>query len=77
MPFTPYARVRNREAARMNRVVRGTLQELPFDARMRILRRSRRRLTVQRLTDNVLWIVIVLALGAVVATELVAAVGRA
>ena len=76
MPFTPYARIRNREAARMNRV-QGTLHELPFDARMRILRRSRRRLTVQRLTDNVLWIVIVLALGAVVATELVAAVGRA
>jgi len=44
---------------------------------MRMLRRSRRRLTVQRLTDNVLWVVIVLALAAVVATELVAAVGRA
>jgi hypothetical protein len=77
MPFTPYARIRNREAARMNRVVRGTLQELPFDVRMRILRRSRRRLTVQRLTDNALWIGLLLTLGAVVATELFAAVGRA
>jgi hypothetical protein len=77
MPFMPYARIRNKEAARMNRVVRGTLHELPFEARMRMLRRSRRRLTVQRLTDNVIWVVVVLALGAVVATELVAAVGRA
>ena len=77
MPFTPYARIRKREAARMNRVVRGSLHELPFDARVRMLRRSRRRLTVQRLADNVIWIVLVLALGAVVATELLAAVGRA
>jgi len=77
MPFTPYARIRNKEAARMNRVVRGTLHELPFDARMRMLRRSRRRLTVQRLTDNALWIALLLALGVVVATELIAAVGRA
>jgi hypothetical protein len=61
----------------MNRVVRGTLHELPFDARMRMLRRSRRRLTVQRLTDNALWIALLLALGVVVATELIAAVGRA
>jgi hypothetical protein len=60
----------------MNRVL-GTLQELPFDARMRMLRKSRRRMAVQRLTDNVLWIAIVLALGVVVATELIAAVGRA
>jgi hypothetical protein len=44
---------------------------------MRILRRSRRRLTVQRLTDNALWIGLLLTLGAVVATELFAAVGRA
>jgi hypothetical protein len=76
MPFTPYARIRNREASRMNRV-QGTLHELPFDARMRMLRRSRRRLTVQRLTDNALWIGLLLTLGAVVATELYAAVGRA
>jgi hypothetical protein len=61
----------------MNRVVHGTLHELPFDARMRLMRKSRRRLAVQRITDNVLWIVIVLALGVVVATELVAAVSRA
>ena len=61
----------------MSRVVTGTLHALPFEARMRMLRRSRRRLTVQRLTDNVIWIVIVVAFGVVVATEFIAAVGRA
>jgi hypothetical protein len=77
MPFTPYAWNRNREATRMNRVVHGTLHELPFEARMRLLRKSRRRLTLQRLTDNALWLVVLLVLGVVVATELFAAVSRA
>ena len=77
MPITPYARNRNIEAASMSRLARGTLQELPFETRMRMLRRSRRRLTVQRLADNLIWIVIVVAFGVVVATEFIAAVGRA
>jgi hypothetical protein len=60
----------------MNRM-RGMFNELSFDARMRRLRRSRRRLTYQRLTDNALWIAIVAGLGIVIATELIAAIGRA
>lgn len=57
--------------------VRGTSGTLSFDDRLRRLRRSRRRLVFQRLTDNALWIAIVAGLGIVVATQLLAAVGRA
>ena len=57
--------------------MRGVSGELSFDARMRRVRKSRRRLVYQRLTDNALWIAIVAGLGVVVATELLAAVGRA
>jgi hypothetical protein len=55
----------------------GSLEDLPFDKRLKRLRRSRRRMLMQRLTDNVLWLVLFAALGAVVATELVVALAKA
>jgi len=67
---------RTREVARLSRI-RGISDELSFDARMRRMRKSRQRLVFQRITDNALWIAIMAALGVVVATELIAAVGRA
>ena len=57
--------------------VRGISEELSFDARVRRARRSRRRLLYQRVADNAIWVVIVFALSVVVATQLLAAVGRA
>ena len=57
--------------------VRGITEDLSFDARVRRARRSRRRLLYQRLADNAIWIVIVFALSVVLATQLLAAVGRA
>jgi len=54
-----------------------SLQELPLDIRLYRLRKSRRKLAVQRFTQNVLWVVIVAALGIFIATELMAAIGRA
>lgn len=59
--------------------VHGTAEHLgalSFDKRLRLLRRSRRRMTVHKLTDNLLWVAIFAALFAVVATELVVAVAR-
>jgi hypothetical protein len=68
--------IRYREAARMSRLPQ-SLQELPLDIRLYRLRKSRRKLAVQRFTQNVLWVVIVAALGIFIATELMAAIGRA
>lgn len=76
MHYRAWRASRSREVARLSRI-RGISEELSFDVRMRRLRKSRRRLVYQRLTDNALWIVIFGALGVVVATELIAAVARA
>ena len=76
MHYRAWRASRTKEVVRLNRI-RGISAELSFDARMRRVRKSRRRLVYQRLTDNALWIAIFGALGIVVATELIAAVGRA
>lgn len=51
--------------------------ELPFAVRLQMLRRSRRRMTFHRLTDNALWVAFLAAMGIFVATGLIAAIGRA
>jgi len=76
MHYRTWRASRTREVARLSRI-RGISDELSFDARMRRMRKSRQRLVFQRITDNALWIAIMAALGVVVATELIAAVGRA
>lgn len=75
MHYRKWSEARSREVARMNRV--RSVGELSFEDRMRRVRRSRRRVVYRRLTDNALWIALVAALGIVVATQLLAAVGRA
>lgn len=52
------------------------LTALSFDKRLRLLRRSRRRMTVQKFADNVLWVVLFAGLVTVVATELAVALAR-
>jgi hypothetical protein len=42
-----------------------------------MLRRSRRRTTLHRLTDEALWVAVLLAMGIFVATEVITALGRA
>lgn len=53
------------------------MAELPFGDRLKMLRRARRRIFVHQLTDNILWVVILVGVGAVVATELIFALARA
>jgi len=55
----------------------GRLGDLPFEVRLRRLRRARRRLNLLRMTDNVLWLGLFAALGAVIATELIIALAKA
>jgi hypothetical protein len=56
---------------------RGRLGDLPFDVRLRMIRRARRRLNLLRATDNVLWLGVFAALGIVIATELFVALAKA
>jgi len=51
--------------------------DLPLDVRLRRIRRARRRLSLVRATDNVLWLGVFAALGIVIATELVVALAKA
>lgn len=55
----------------------GRAPELPYAVRLRMLRRARRRMTINRLTDNALWIALIAAAGIIVATELIVAISRA
>ncbi len=57
--------------------VQSNFSETPFAVRLRMLRRSRRRSTIQRMTDNVLWVAVFAVVGIIVATELIVALGRA
>jgi len=52
------------------------LQELPFEVRLLMLRQSRRRLTVHRLTNNAFWVAVMSAIAIIAAIELMAALGR-
>jgi hypothetical protein len=65
-----------REVSRVNRA-RGQLHELPFDVRLRMLRRSRLRQTAQRLKGEVLWVAVFAAVAIIVATQLIVALVRA
>lgn len=55
----------------------GRPRDLPFDVRLRMLRRARRRLNFLRVTDNVLWLGVFAALAIVIATELFVALAKA
>lgn len=55
----------------------GRLGDLPFEVRLRMLRRARRRLNFLRLTDNMLWLGVFAALGILIATELFVALAKA
>jgi len=51
--------------------------ELPFAVRLRMLRRTRRRMAIRLLTGEALWIALLAGVGIFVATELIVALGRA
>jgi hypothetical protein len=42
-----------------------------------MLRRTRRQIIIHRLTDDALWIALLATVGILVATELIATIGRA
>jgi hypothetical protein len=52
-------------------------RELPFDVRQRMLRRSRRRSTIHRMTSDGLWIALLAGGGIFVLAEVIVAAGRA
>ncbi|MEA2654691.1 MAG: hypothetical protein QOI23_56 [Chloroflexota bacterium] len=52
-------------------------RELPFDVRQRMLRRSRRRSTIHRMTSDGLWIALLTGGGILVLAEVIVAASRA
>jgi hypothetical protein len=65
-----------RRISRVNRV-RAPLTELPFDVRLQMLRKSQRKVTIQRFTATLLWGAVIAAVWIIVATELIAALVKA
>jgi hypothetical protein len=52
----------------------GRPRELPFDVRQKMLRRSRRRSTIHRMTNDGLWIALLAGGGILVLAEVIVAV---